>query len=226
MESTNSTTKRRMLRTTWLLFAKWKYKHQIKQKGNNDKQHLFNRNTTQDNIRQENDNKQTKLFITYKQKETRPNIQNTRTLNCAKWKFKQYYRRKKDTNDVVVVCTLKIQTSYQQEGKHRQANVSQQIHNTRQNIRQKSNKQHTTHTYSICNYILTDTTHTSRPNVQHNQNVRTSNCAKWKYNQYYKHDDTNDVATVRKLHWTKTCSTKTQHKTDIRQNKRQQTTNK
>ena len=35
-----------------------------------------------------------------------------------------------------------------------------------------------THTYSICNYILTDTTHTSRPNVQHNQNVRTSNCAK------------------------------------------------
>ena len=56
----------------------------LNKKGNNDKQHLFNRNTTQDNIRQENDNKQTKLFITYKQKETRPNIQNTRTLNCAK----------------------------------------------------------------------------------------------------------------------------------------------
>ena len=37
-----------MIRTTWPLFANSKYKNCINRKANNDKLHLFNRNTTQD----------------------------------------------------------------------------------------------------------------------------------------------------------------------------------
>ena len=47
-KTSNKTTEMIMIRTTWPLFANANYKTYMNRKANNDKQHLFNKNTTQD----------------------------------------------------------------------------------------------------------------------------------------------------------------------------------
>ena len=77
METQTILRKRKMIRTAWLLFANCKYKHHINQKESNDKQKRYNRNTTEQTIRQKNKQQTTNIHIMCYSvhKKTRPSIQ-------------------------------------------------------------------------------------------------------------------------------------------------------
>ena len=117
--NSNTTAKRMLIRMTCLLFANWKYKHHVYQKENNDKQQLFNKNTTPDKHTAQKENKQQRLIYVriYKQTQKKTTTQDPKykqpktTNNCTTWKSKQHYRRdkqynrnKNDTNDLSTVC--------------------------------------------------------------------------------------------------------------------------
>ena len=76
----NDSTKRTMIRTTWILLLIWQYKHHINEKEkNSDKQKLFNKNKTQDkswcNIIKSKQQTTSWYLIAYKQQKTIPKIQ-------------------------------------------------------------------------------------------------------------------------------------------------------
>ena len=81
-------------------------------------QQLFNSNTTQDRHTARKKNKQhtNDLYvIAFKQKKTiktKQAIKHYKHVTVQHEKLKQYYRKNNDTNDVFVVCTLNIQTTY------------------------------------------------------------------------------------------------------------------
>ena len=105
--------------------------------------------------------------------------------------------KKNDTNDLVIVCDLKIQKSYQPKGKSTTNKTcsTDTSHNT--NIRVYT-KHLTTHKYVICNNIQTITKQKTHHAI--NQKTQTSNCANWNFKQYYKKkNDTNDVVIVCKF---------------------------
>ena len=128
-------------------------------------------------------------MITYKRNTAQNTInQKLQTSSCASRNFKQYYKKKHDSNDVVIACHLNIQTSYLKR-KTTTNRCFQTKHNTRQKIRH-TNKQQTANKYLICNKIQAkekhDIPHTS------GQKLLTGSCATWKFKQYYgKNNDTN-----------------------------------
>ena len=146
-----------MMRTTWLLFANWKQTSYQRKGKNNEKQQLFNWNTTHNrkDCKITHNRQQTKTLHvnTYEQKQTHktPNTNNQqlRTHNSTTWEFRLFYKKKNDTNDVAIACKLKIQSAYwhkEQTTNHSFSTETQ--HKT--NIR-KYNKQQMTNTYSKCN---------------------------------------------------------------------------
>ena len=120
--------------------CKLKNKHRINERENNEKQKLFNRNTThnrKDNKLSHN-KQQTKTWhvITYEQKQKHKtpdtNNQKLRTHNCTEWEFRLYYKKNNGTNDVAIACKLKIQSSYWQKENNDKSKFFNGKHNTRQ----------------------------------------------------------------------------------------------
>jgi len=132
----NGTTNRINIRTKWWLFVKWEHKHHINKKGIQRQTTVFQTQTQhkteiRQSCKQQTTNKS--LICNSIQANTKAtnktqhaNNHKQRTSNCANWQFKQNHRTNNDTNEVVVVCKLKMQTSYQTKGKHWQTTVFHQ----------------------------------------------------------------------------------------------------
>ena len=97
-----------------------------------------------------------------------------------------------------VVCTLEIETSYEQEGKTTTNHTfpAETQHITK-NGNFTNNKQQTNTLYVIT-YQYTQTNKT-RPQIQLIKKTRTSNCAKYTSNNTKKDNDRSDVVVVSRI---------------------------
>ena len=113
----NRTAERKKIRTRFLLSAKLKHKHHISQKESNEKQ-KHSTETRRSTNRWQNHTQQTTSTesicndIHTSTNTSKKSMTKVRTSSCAKWNFKPYNKKNTDTNGVVVVCNLKVQTSY------------------------------------------------------------------------------------------------------------------
>ena len=99
----------------------------------NDEQHFFNNKHHKTVIRQ-NHKQKTKTNSVYVISHKQPQTQSTnkqrtfnlklRARNCAKWHIKHDHKKDMDTNDRVIVCKYKMQTSSSTKGKQRQTTIS------------------------------------------------------------------------------------------------------
>ena len=140
--NSNNTTERVMIRTTWLLFANWKHKHQMnknykqrqttkhntKQRyGKNEKQRTANKDVICNNIQTKTTNRTSDLKYNQKRRTT---VQNNNSNNTAM---------------IITIRTTWLYVRSTRRKKQRQTNVAQQTLNAEQTYGKQNNKQQTKH---------------------------------------------------------------------------------